>query len=68
MVYNCGDGTLGLTDITITDSDGSVSSLWKLVTPMGGYTELAPYGVKKFTVSMYSDGTSTSMSGDMALT
>ena len=68
VVFNCGEGTLGLTNITIKENDGIVSEIWKLVTPMVGYTELPPHGTKIFTVSMYSDFSPNSVQGVMDLT
>gem|GEM_PF-3396791 len=68
VVYNCGEGNLGLTNIIIQDNAGEVSTLWKLVTPMVGYTELPPHGVKIFYVSMYSEISPNTVKGVMDLT
>jgi len=67
VIYNCSEGHLGLTGAQVEDTAGNESELWKLVTPILGYTSIAPFGIKVLQLSMYEESEPTSSAGELSL-
>lgn len=68
VVYNCGEGSLGLTSVEIVDpATGAPSDYWTLLTPITGYEVVGPLAVELMEIAMYAQGADPAPQGVLRL-